>query len=126
MAEMTEPRNRNEEEIVGYRDVLATIHESHDVIPISPNVILQLHRDLCKHMSQQGLGGRWKSTENVISGTDATGVKRMALLQIVESHFLTPCPRFVSRAEDRACPRSVLTAVAGRPPYHSAWRSDTD
>ena len=28
MAEKTEPRNRNEEEIAGYRDVLSTIHAS--------------------------------------------------------------------------------------------------
>ena len=67
MADKTEPRNRNEEEIAGYRDVLATIHESHDVIPVSSNVILQLHRDLCMHMSQQGLGGHWKTTEKIIA-----------------------------------------------------------
>lgn len=73
MAEKTEPRNRNEEEIAGYRDVLATIHESHDVIPVNPNTILQLHRDLCKHMSQNGVGGHWKRSENVISETDAQG-----------------------------------------------------
>ena len=88
MAKKTEPRNRNEEEIAGYRDVLATIHESHDVIPVSPNVILQLHRDLCKHMSQQGLGGRWKTTENVISETDASGAKRIRFQPM--SAFETP------------------------------------
>ena len=68
MAEKTEPRNRNEEEIAGYRDVLSTIHASHDVISITPNIILQLHRDLYKYMSQQGLGGHWKKTENVTTG----------------------------------------------------------
>ena len=52
MAEKTEPRNRNEEEIAGYRDVLSTIHASHDVISITPNIILQLHRDLYKYMSE--------------------------------------------------------------------------
>ena len=88
VAEKTEPRNRNEEEIAGYRDVLGTIHESHDVIPVTPNIILQLHRDLCKHMSQQGLGGHWKTTENVISETDESGVARIRFQPM--SAFDTP------------------------------------
>ena len=33
VAGKTTPHNRAEEEITGYRDVLATIHESHDYIP---------------------------------------------------------------------------------------------
>jgi hypothetical protein len=45
--EKTTPRNR-EEEIMGYRDVLNTIHESNEYIPIRPSYILQLHRDLLK------------------------------------------------------------------------------
>ena len=77
MSEKAEPRNRNEEEIAGYRDVLATIHESHDVIPVTPGAILQLHRDLCKHMSQQGLGGHWKTSENIISEKDTSGRTRV-------------------------------------------------
>ena len=88
MAEKTEPRNRNEEEIAGYRDVLGTIHASHDAIPISPNIILQLHRDLCKYMSQQGLAGHWKTTENIISETDASGMTRVRFQPM--SAFETP------------------------------------
>ena len=41
-----EPKNRNEEEIAGYRDVLSLIHENYDFIDISKNTILQLHIDL--------------------------------------------------------------------------------
>lgn len=88
MAEKTEPRNRNEEEIAGYRDVLATIHESYDAIPVTPNTILQLHRDLCKHMSQDGGGGHWKHSENVISETDARGRSRVRFQPM--SAFETP------------------------------------
>ena len=44
----TTPRTRNEQEIAGYRDVLATIHESFDYIPPKSSMILQLHRDLYK------------------------------------------------------------------------------
>lgn len=46
--------NRDEWEIAGYRDVLATIHESHDYIPVRPNTILQLHRDLCGEIVKIG------------------------------------------------------------------------
>ena len=44
MTHKTTPRNRDEEEILGYRDVLNTIHESYEYIPINSNYILQLHR----------------------------------------------------------------------------------
>ena len=70
--ESVAPKNRAEEEIAGYRDVLATIHESHDSIPLTPNVILQLHRDLCAHLGP-GIGGHWKTSDNVISEIDAAG-----------------------------------------------------
>lgn len=72
MSQKTVPRNRNEQEIAGYRDVLATIHESHDFISITPNVLLQLHRDLYSKQPQ-GTGGHWKPNDNVIEETDAGG-----------------------------------------------------
>ena len=46
--EKTTPRNRDESEIAGYRDVLNTIHENYDFIPVTPGMILQFHRDLYK------------------------------------------------------------------------------
>ena len=55
-AEKTAPRNRDEKEIMGYRDVLNTIHESYEYIPIRSSYILQLHRDLYKY-SEKGIGG---------------------------------------------------------------------
>ena len=72
MSQKTIPRNRNEQEIAGYRDVLKTIHESHDFISITPNILLQLHRDLYSKLPQ-GIGGHWKLNDNVIEETDATG-----------------------------------------------------
>ncbi len=62
----TTPRNRDEEEIMGYRDVLNTIHESYEYIPIRSYYILQLHRDLYKY-SEKAIGGRYKNTQNVIA-----------------------------------------------------------
>ena len=62
----TMPKSRNEKEIAGYRDVLKTIHESFEHIPIKSSIILQLHRDLYKYSGQE-IGGRYKTTDNIIS-----------------------------------------------------------
>lgn len=70
----TMPKTRNEEEIAGYRDVLATIHENHDFIPPKPSMILQLHRDLHK-FSGKSSGGSYKSADNVIAEEDAQSNK---------------------------------------------------
>ena len=72
MNQKTAPKNRDEEEILGYRDVLNTIHESYEYISISSNYILQLHRDLYKY-SEKGIGGRYKNTQNSIVEKDEAG-----------------------------------------------------
>ena len=72
----TTPRNRNEKEIAGYRDVLATIHESYDYIPVKPSMILQLHRDLYK-FSGMSIGGNYKTSDNVIEEEDTQGNKHI-------------------------------------------------
>ena len=70
----TMPKNRSEQEIAGYRDVLAIIHESFAYIPPKPNVILQLHRDLYK-FSGQSIGGSYKNSDNVIAESLPDGKK---------------------------------------------------
>ncbi len=70
--EKTTPRNRDEQEIAGYRDVLTIIHESFDAIPISRNYILQLHKILYSHMNNP-MGGRTKNVQNYISATYPDG-----------------------------------------------------
>lgn len=69
----TIPKTRDEQEIAGYRDVLATIHENYEYIPLKPSIILQLHRDLYK-FSGQG-GGVYKNANNIIAEEDADGNK---------------------------------------------------
>ena len=71
--EKTTPKNRDEEEIAGYRDVLNIIHESSDYISITPNYILQLHKILYAHSIKKEIGGRFKSVQNYISATDGNG-----------------------------------------------------
>ena len=70
--ERTTPKNRNEQEIAGYRDVLGIIHESFDAISITPNYILQLHKILYNHMNNP-MAGRTKSVQNYISATYPDG-----------------------------------------------------
>ncbi|MGN1227388.1 MAG: Fic family protein, partial [Christensenellales bacterium] len=72
MNEKITPKNRDEEEIAGYRDVLNVIYESYEYIPILPNYILQLHKMLYAH-SSKAIGGNFKSVQNYISGTDCNG-----------------------------------------------------
>lgn len=82
--EKAEPRNRSEEEIAGYREVLATVHESYEYIPVRSNNILQLHRDLYS-FSKSDLGGKFKNTDNVIAESGKDGKQRVRF---------TPVPAF--------------------------------
>ncbi len=70
----TTPKNRDEEEILGYRDVLNTIHENYEYIPINSNYILQLHRELYKY-SGLSIGGKYKNSQNEIQAVLKNGEK---------------------------------------------------
>ena len=74
MKDKTMPKNRDECEIAGYRDVLNIIHENYDHIKIKPAMILQLHRNLYNFESYD-IGGKYKSTDNIIEEEDANGNK---------------------------------------------------
>lgn len=72
MAEKTTPQNRNEEEISGYRNVLAIIHENYNHIKITPNNILALHKQLFD-FTESTWGGEFKNIDNSIITTYADG-----------------------------------------------------
>lgn len=92
--EKTTPKNRDEQEIAGYRDVLNIIHESFDAIPISQSYILQLHKILYSHMNNP-MAGRTKSVQNYISTTYPDGH--------VETLFTPLAPYATPEALDRIC-----------------------
>lgn len=71
LANRTQPANRSEQEIAGYREVLRAIHSHHADVALTPNVVLQLHRDLFQYVP--GGGGRWKGTNNDITETRPDG-----------------------------------------------------
>ncbi len=92
--EKTAPRNRDEQEIAGYRDVLSVIHESFDAIPITKNYILQLHKMLYSHMNNP-LAGQTKTVQNYISVTYPDGH--------TENIFTPLAPFETPEALDRIC-----------------------
>ena len=92
--EKTTPRNRNEQEIAGYRDVLGIIHESFDAIPITQSYILQLHKILYSHMNNP-VAGRTKTVQNYISATYPDGH--------TETLFTPLSPSETPEALDRIC-----------------------
>jgi Fic family protein len=67
------PRNRSEQEIAGYRDVLNLIHQSHKDIPLSENVILQFHSMLFRYTTKRS--GEWKKINNEIVDVQVDGSK---------------------------------------------------
>lgn len=81
------PKNRNEEEIAGYRDVLDLIHENYENMDITPNVILQMHKYLYKY-SPKKTGGKFKNLENAIEEIDENGNRKIRFQPV--SAFETP------------------------------------
>ena len=77
------PTDRSEQEIAGYRDALALIHESATEMAFSVNVVLQLHLLLYRY--QGGRGGHWKATANEI-------VERDELGKVTRIRFVPPGP----------------------------------
>ena len=76
-----EPKNRNEEEIAGYRDVLSLIHENYNYIDITLNTILQLHRDLYKYTGYS-YGGKFKNSQNYIEETNENDEKKIRFVPL--------------------------------------------
>ena len=94
MEEKTTPRNRDEKEIAGYRDVLGIIHESFDAIPITQNYILQLHKILFSHLGNPA-AGKTKTVQNYINATFPDGH--------TETLFIPLEPYETPEALDRIC-----------------------
>lgn len=105
MLEKTEPRNRDEREISGYRYVLDMIHEGHDAIPVTPGVILQLHRDLYR-FAGDSFAGKWKDSDNVIMERAADG--EMVARFVPTSAAATPF------AMERICAEYAEQIAAGK------------
>jgi len=69
------PKNRPEQEIAGYRDVLSNIHANHASMPFTTKTVLQMHRDLYKFSTSAA--GKWKAVDNEITETLPDGRKKL-------------------------------------------------
>lgn len=87
VAEKVKPRNRDEEEIAGYRDVLKLINDSYEYIRMVPNDILTLHKNLYNY-SAKSYKGKFKSGDNVITEKDLDGNERVRF--VPAPAYLTP------------------------------------
>lgn len=76
-----EPHNRSEQEIAGYREVLSVIHENYEYINPTPNVILQLHKNLYSY-SEGSAGGTYKNSDNIIAETDSDGRQKARFIPV--------------------------------------------
>ena len=92
--EKTTPRNRAEQEIAGYRDVLSLIHENFDAIPVTSNFILQLHKILYTYMNNP-MAGQTKTVQNYISASYSDGHSEVL--------FTPLAPYETPEALDRIC-----------------------
>ena len=92
--EKSEPRNRYEQEIAGYREVLATIHEGYDYITPTANIILQLHRELYSFAGST-VGGNYKNADNLIVETDAKGEGKIRFKPVPAYQMVKPLGRIL-------------------------------
>ena len=109
-----EPKNRNEEEIAGYRDVLTLIHENYNFIDINQNTILQLHRDLYKYTGYS-YEGKFKNSQNYIEEENEKGEKKIRFkpLSPVETPIAIEelCKNYNELVNNESCDLLVLIPI---------------
>lgn len=117
LARRVVPRDRPEEEIAGYRDVLWVIDGIADParVSVTPDFILELHRDLYRY-TNVATAGRWKSKDNVIeartSGGKSLGVIFRPPAAAVTPRFMEELCEHLARArEEPALPSPIIVAA---------------
>ena len=89
----TRPRDRSEEEIVGYRMALTWIHTDSHKIPVTPETCLRLHA--LAQGGTSGDAGKWKTTQNDIIEIFPDGRR--------EVRFQPLAPKLVPEAMEELC-----------------------
>ena len=75
---ITQLKTREEQEVVGYYEVLALIMDSFENIPLSENYIKQLHGHLLRHSDKdQRHRGAYKNLSNQVVAASEGGTKRI-------------------------------------------------
>ncbi len=87
---ITEFKTRDEQEVAGYAYVMDQVFDAYDQIPITENVIGQLHEDLLRHSTKdERHRGRYKTLPNNVAAFDADG-KEIGIVFQTTSPFDTP------------------------------------
>ena len=69
------PKGVSEQEIAGYRDALALVHEHWETLEFSLDSIQQLHRAVFRYLPESG--GSWKDLDNLIIERSPDGHERI-------------------------------------------------
>ena len=106
MNDKTTPRNRDEEEILGYRNVLSLVHEDYDAIPVRPDYILQMHRDLLR-FTNLTYGGSFKTTPNEIDMILGEG-KKVVLFKPLEPYETPDAVTHICESYQEALEKEIV------------------
>jgi Fic family protein len=87
VAEKTTPQDRSEQEIAGYRDVLAIVHANGAAIPFEPRYVMQLHGNMHRYVGTRD-AGRWKTVDNAVEEALPDGTKAVRFVPVAA--LLTP------------------------------------
>jgi Fic family protein len=85
---ITELKSRDEQEVIGYYDVLEIIYENYDNISISKNYIQQLHQSLLKYSTKDARHrGKYKNLSNKAVANYPNGNQRV-IFNTTEPHLV--------------------------------------
>ena len=95
------PVDRSEQEVAGYRDVIASIHAHPGRYVISPAVISEFHRQMYRYTGEKA--GHWKQKDNAIyevrkDGKQVIRFQPVSALKIPE-YITTLCSQFKKTLE---------------------------
>lgn len=74
------PENRSEQEIAGYRDALAMVHESSEYVALSNATIQQMHSMMYRYLPEDG--GEWKRKNNEIVELKPDGAREVRFVPV--------------------------------------------
>jgi Fic family protein len=78
--EVTDPNTSVESEIIRYVKVLNLINSHYETLEVTPDLILQFHRNLFRY--KPGHGGKWKPLDNVIEHNVDNGEKNTVFIPV--------------------------------------------
>jgi len=80
-------RNRDEEEVAGYAELMNLIFDSHTVIPLTENYVKQLHKILLQHVTKDMVHrGEYKKHQNYVAAFDQNGNEIGIIFQTAEPY----------------------------------------